>query len=109
MQAIVMTATGGPEVLVVRDVPTPRPQPGEVLIRAEAIPVLYPETLLRSGVFPLPLDGPLVFGTQAAGAVIEVGDTADAALIGQRVLLSSNSFGTYAEFVCAPIDRKSVV
>ena len=47
MQAIVMTATGGPEVLEVREVPAPQPQAGEVLIRTEAVPVLFPETMLR--------------------------------------------------------------
>lgn len=109
MQAIVMTTTGGPEVLVAREVPAPRPQAGEVLIHSEAIPVLFPETLLRSGAFPLPIDGPLVFGTQAVGVVLEVGDGADEALIGQRVLVASNSFGTYAELVCAPADSIAIV
>ncbi|MFI6866393.1 zinc-binding alcohol dehydrogenase family protein [Nocardia sp. NPDC050406] len=109
MQAIVMTGTGGPEVLVAREVPEPRPRVGEVLIRSAAVPVLFPETLLRSGAFPLPVEGPLVFGTQAVGVVVEVGDGVDAGLIGQRVLVASDSFGTYAEFVCAPAESAVAV
>lgn len=104
MQAIVMTATGGPEVLEVREVPAPRPQAGEVLIRTEAVPVLFPETMLRSGAFPVPVPLPLIFGTQAVGVVIEVGTGVDSELIGQRVLVASNSFGTNAEQVCAPAE-----
>ncbi|WP_460719458.1 quinone oxidoreductase family protein [Nocardia heshunensis] len=99
-----MTATGGPEVLVPTEVPAPRPQAGELLIRTEAIPVLFPETMLRSGAFPLPVQFPIVFGTQAAGVVTEAGAGADRALIGQRVMIRSNAFGTYAEQVSVPVE-----
>ncbi|MFE3192821.1 zinc-binding alcohol dehydrogenase family protein [Nocardia sp. NPDC059240] len=102
MQAILLTATGSPDVLVPGEVPAPRPQAGELLIRTEAIPVLFPETMLRSGAFPLPVQFPIVFGTQAAGVVIEAGAGADTTLLGQRVLVSSNTFGTYAEQVSVP-------
>ncbi|MGX1806993.1 quinone oxidoreductase family protein [Nocardia sp. NPDC055321] len=102
MQAIVMTATGGPEVLEAREVPAPTPGPGDIAVRTAAIPVLFPETMLRSGAFPLPMPLPLIFGTQAAGVVTDLGAGADPALLGQRVMVSSNSFGTYAEQVCVP-------
>ncbi|UGT43053.1 zinc-binding dehydrogenase [Nocardia yamanashiensis] len=104
MRAILLTATGGPDVLVPGEVPAPRPGAGEVLVRSEAIPVLYPETMLRSGAFPIPLDKPFVFGTQAVGIVAEIGAGVDSAWIGQRVMLGSNAFGTYAELVCVPVD-----
>ncbi|WP_067545375.1 quinone oxidoreductase family protein [Nocardia crassostreae] len=109
MQAIVMTATGGPEVLAPREVPAPRPTAGQVLVRTEAIPVLYPETMLRSGAFPMPAPLPLVFGTQAAGVVTEVGEGTDATLIGQRVMVASNTFGTYAEWVCVPAESVTTI
>ncbi|GAB2633316.1 quinone oxidoreductase family protein [Nocardia goodfellowii] len=101
MQAIVMTGVGGPEVLVARQVSTPHPGAGEVVIRAEAIPVLFPETKLRSGEFPLAAEPPFVFGFQAVGTVVEVGAGADTELIGRRVAVSTMGFGAYAEFVCA--------
>ncbi|MGV9969993.1 quinone oxidoreductase family protein [Nocardia beijingensis] len=104
MQAIVMTATGSPDVLVAADVPAPRAGADEVVVRAEAIPVLFPETKLRSGEFPLGKPLPLVFGFQAAGVVTEVGERADPALIGQRVVVSTQGSGAYAEFVAAPAD-----
>jgi NADPH:quinone reductase-like Zn-dependent oxidoreductase len=36
MKAIQITQTGGPEVMSIREVPTPVPGPGEVLIRVAA-------------------------------------------------------------------------
>ncbi|MGW0354468.1 dehydrogenase [Nocardia sp. 852002-20019_SCH5090214] len=104
MQAIVMTGVGGPEVLVAREVGEPSPQPGEVLIRVEAVPVLYPETMLRSGMFPTPTPTPAVFGTQAVGVVTAVAEDVDPEWQGQRVLVARNDFGSYAEWMCAPAE-----
>ncbi|WP_256671548.1 quinone oxidoreductase family protein [Nocardia cyriacigeorgica] len=104
MQAIVMTSVGGPEVLVAREVPAPRPEAGEIMIRTEAIPVLYPETLLRSGIFPMAAEPPVVFGFQAAGEVTEVGAGVDPSLVGRRMMVNTLGAGAYAEFVCAPVD-----
>ncbi|MGK8467682.1 quinone oxidoreductase family protein [Nocardia cyriacigeorgica] len=109
MQAIVMTGTGGPEVLVAREVPEPRPEAGEVLIRTEAIPVLYPETLLRSGVFPMAAELPAVFGFQAAGEVVEVGAGADRDLVGRRVVVETAGAGSYAEFVRASAEAATPI
>ncbi|WP_228834165.1 quinone oxidoreductase family protein [Nocardia abscessus] len=109
MQAIVMTAPGSPDVLVPREVPAPRAAADEVVIRAEAIPVLFPETKLRSGEFPVGAPLPLVFGFQAAGVVTEVGTQVDPALLGQRVVVSTRGFGAYAEFVAAPADSVTAV
>jgi NADPH:quinone reductase-like Zn-dependent oxidoreductase len=99
-----MTAPGAPEVLTVREVPTPSPGPGEVLVRADAVPVLYPEIALRRGMFPLPVPPPTVFGFQAAGVIVGTGSGVDSTLAGRRVLAATGGMGTYAEFVCAPAE-----
>ncbi|PKV81333.1 quinone oxidoreductase family protein [Nocardia fluminea] len=104
MQAIVMTATGAPDVLVVREVGEPRPSEGQVVLRAEAVPVLYPETKVRAGAFPFPAPLPEVFGFQAAGVVTDIGPGADRALLGTRVVASTRGFGSYAELVVAEAD-----
>ncbi|MFX0576549.1 quinone oxidoreductase family protein [Nocardia nepalensis] len=109
MKAIVVTGVGGPEVLVSRDVPAPHPGPGELVIRTEAIPVLFPETKLRSGEFPMPVEPPVVFGFQAAGVVTEVGAEVDATFIGQRVAVDTVGFGSYAEFVSAPASSAALI
>ncbi|MBH0774911.1 quinone oxidoreductase family protein [Nocardia bovistercoris] len=101
MRAIVMTGVGGPEVLVVRDVPRPEPDAEELVIRTEAVPVLYPETALRSGAFPTPVAPPFVFGYQAVGTVVATGSRVDDALYGRRVGVAAGS-GAYADYVAAP-------
>ncbi|RJO68351.1 dehydrogenase [Nocardia panacis] len=100
MRAIVINAVGGPEVLIPAEVPTPQAGPGELVIRAEAIPVLQPETAMRSGVFPMSMELPAVFGSQAVGVVTEVGADVDPTLLGVRVATAGS--GAYAEFVSAP-------
>ncbi|MFI5498639.1 zinc-binding alcohol dehydrogenase family protein [Nocardia asteroides] len=109
MQAIVMTETGTPEVLVPRDVPAARPGAGQVLVRAEAIPVLYPETLMRSGAFPFPAPLPAVFGFQAAGTIVELGAGADSALLGARVVAATAGSGSYAEYVTTAAESVTVI
>lgn len=95
-----MTAVGDPDVLVAREIATPRAGAGQVLVRAEAVPVLYPETRLRSGAFPGAAAG-AVFGFQAAGTITELGDGVDPALLGTRVVAEAPGTGSYAEFVTA--------
>lgn len=109
MRAIVMTGVGGPEVLVAREVPDPVPGPGELVVRAEAIPVLYPEMALRSGAFPTAAEPPLVFGFQAVGEVTAVGARVDAALIGRRVAVATPGYGSYAEYIAAPADSAALI
>ncbi|MEV6657580.1 quinone oxidoreductase family protein [Nocardia fluminea] len=104
MQAIVMTATGAPDVLVAREVGEPRPSEGQVLLRTEAVPVLYPETKVRAGAYAFPAPLPEIFGFQAAGVVTDIGAGVDRALLGTRVVASTHGFGSYAEFVVAEAD-----
>lgn len=73
MKAIVMQATGGPEVLQLADVAVPAPKPGELLVKVEAIGVNFRETQLRAGVIGGPLSGPLILGNETVG-VVEAAD-----------------------------------
>ena len=49
MHAIRFTATGGPDVLDLVELPDPRPGPGQILVRQVAIGVNYIDTYHRSG------------------------------------------------------------
>ena len=72
MQAIEVEHTGGPEVLALVDKPQPSPEPGEVVIKAEAIGVNFVDTYFRSGLYPHEL--PFVLGAEVAGTVAAVGE-----------------------------------
>ncbi|MDX8402088.1 MAG: zinc-binding dehydrogenase [Mariprofundaceae bacterium] len=73
MRAIVMTRTGGPEVLEIREMPAPTPGPGEVLVRLHAAGVNPIDTKLRARglYFGEP---PAVLGCDGAGVIEAVGE-----------------------------------
>jgi len=100
MKAIQITETGGPEVLKLRDLPTPTPGPGQALIRIEASGVNFIDVYLREGRYPAKL--PFVPGQEAAGVVTAVGPEVAGVKVGDRVAWC-HAMGTYAEFAVAPV------
>jgi len=102
VKAIEITATGGPDVLVLRDVAKPVPGTGQALIRIEASGVNFIDVYVREGRYPAQL--PLIPGQEAAGTVVEVGDGVTTVKPGDRVAWCS-VLGTYAEYAVAPADR----
>ena len=108
MKAIQMTETGGPEVLKYVDLPTPRPGPGEVLVKAHAIGVCMPETLVRQGVYNWMPPLPLIPGIEMSGTVVEAGSGTGKLRVGQKVFVCAREFkersGCYAEYLVARED-----
>jgi NADPH2:quinone reductase len=102
MRAIQIAATGGPDVLTIREVPKPVPAAGQALIKVEAAGVNFVDVYFREGRYPSAL--PLIPGQEAAGTVAEVGDGVTAVKVGDRVAWCG-VHGTYAEFAVAPADR----
>ena len=102
MQAIVVHALGGPEVLTLRTHPTPEPGPGEVLVRLHAVGVNFSDTERRRGVYDPPQ---LTWtpGDEAAGLVERLGPGVDSAWLGRRVAFwAPRTSGTYADYAAAP-------
>ncbi len=102
MKAIQLRKTGGPETLILVDIPIPSPKPNEVLVKIRAAGVNFIDVYFREGRYPAPL--PLVLGQEAAGVVTEVGSEVREVRIGERVAYTGVS-GSYAEFACVPADR----
>lgn len=99
MRAIQIKTTGGPEVMEVAEVPTPKPGAGQVLVKIEASGVNFIDTYLREGRYAAEL--PFIPGQEAAGTVVAVGSEAAGFAMGDRVAWNGTR-GTYAEFACAP-------
>lgn len=93
MQAIVVTQTGGPEVLTAQDVATPVAGPGELVVETAAVGVNFIEIYQRSGVYTMEL--PHTPGAEAAGTVVAVGDSVHGFSVGDRVATAA-AHGTYA-------------
>lgn len=106
MKAILLSRTGDPSVLEYVDVPTPRPKPGEVLVKADTIGVSRPELLVRRGVYPWMPPLPAIPGIEMAGTVAEAGEGATKFAPGQKVYVTARELpvraGCYAEYIAVP-------
>ncbi|MEV4248079.1 NAD(P)H-quinone oxidoreductase [Streptosporangium canum] len=101
MHAIVIDKPGGPEVLTWREVPEPRPGPGDVLIDVAASAVNRADVMQRQGLYDPPPGAPPYPGLECSGVVAEVGSDVEDFKPGDRVcaLLAG---GGYAERVAVP-------
>ncbi|MGR2753907.1 NADP-dependent oxidoreductase [Agromyces arachidis] len=74
-QAVRFSEFGGPEVLEVREVPTPEPGPGEVLVEVYAAGISPVETAVRAGsnADRWPVEFPSGQGREFAGVVAKAG------------------------------------
>lgn len=130
MTAIVTIGNGGYDTLVVSEVPTPVPGPGEVLVRVLAAGMNNTEINTRVGWYS---DGgwndatpfPLIQGTDCCGVVC-AGAGTEESIVGRRVLvrscmrvdgfssgetrwLGSDMDGAFAQFVVVPASEVFVV
>jgi len=83
MRAIRIHEHGGPEKLVLDDLPLPAPGAGELRLRVEAAGLNFIDTYKRSGLYPVPL--PHSLGQEAAGVVTAVGPGVSEFRPGDRV------------------------
>ncbi len=85
MRAIVLREFGGPGVLRVGEFETPKPGPGEVLVRVKAVGVNRLDIWIRSGKYRI--RPPHIPGTDVAGVVEEVGRNVGNIDVGERVVV----------------------
>jgi NADPH2:quinone reductase len=104
MKAIVCPEYGPLSNLEFRDLAEPEPGPDEVVVRAEAIGVNYPDGLLVQGLYQMKPETPFVPGMEAGGIVAAIGGNVTHVKPGDRVVVMLNN-GAYAEKVLAPAKR----
>jgi NADPH:quinone reductase len=102
MRAVRVHATGGPDQLVVEEVPLPEPGPGEVRVRVAAAGVNFIDVYHRTGAIAVPL--PFTPGMEAAGTVDAVGPDVEGLSVGDRVAHPFH-LGAYAEQQVVPAGR----
>src|SRR3712207_930791 len=101
MQAIGVREPGGPEVLELIELPTPRPGPGEILIEVLAAGVNRADLLQRQNHYPPPPGASAVLGLEASGHVAELGDGVTGWEVG-NACVALLAGGGYASHVVAP-------
>jgi len=96
---------GGPDVLQVREWPSPTPGPGQVLVDVAAAGVNFMDIYQREGRPPYGSGAlPYVPGSEGAGTVVVVGAGVSDVAVGDRVAWTAIP-GSYAEQVVIPADR----
>jgi NADPH:quinone reductase len=103
MKAIRVEQFGGPEVMKLVDVPQPRPEAGQVLVRMHAAGVNPVETYIRAGTYPRKPALPFTPGNDGAGVVEQAGDPDSELKPGDRVYTAGSASGTYAEYALCSV------
>lgn len=110
MKAAIHTEYGPPEVVQIREVPTPSPKPDEVLIRVHASTVNRTDSGFRSAEYFISrfFSGLLrpkcqTLGCEFAGEVVEIGSSVTTFRVGDRVFgYDDTTFGGHAEYRTMP-------
>jgi len=98
MKAIQVHQFGGPEVLKLEEIPTPKPAAGQVLVRIHGVGVNPYDTYMRSGGYAIKPALPYTPGSDAAGTVESVGSGVTKVKRGDRVYTAKTVTGAYAEY-----------
>ncbi|SMH47221.1 putative NAD(P)H quinone oxidoreductase, PIG3 family [Rathayibacter oskolensis] len=98
MHAIRVDQPGPDSRLVLEEVPTPAPGPGEVLIRVTAAGVNRADLAQRAGVYPPPPGASTILGMEVSGSVVERGVDVTSVAEGDEVcaLLPGGGYAEYA-------------
>lgn len=103
MKAIRVSTYGGPEVLKLEEIPTPKPGAGQVLVRVHAVGINPVDTYLRSNTDNRGPKLPYTPGSDAAGVIEAVGPDVAGVKAGDRVYVGGTATGAYAEgCLCTP-------
>lgn len=104
MKAVQIDAHGGPEVLMLRDVPEPTAGAGQIVIRVESAAVNWSDTMRRrNDPYPFPTALPFIPGGEVAGTVEALGEGVDGPPVGTPVfaLVGGDGSTGYAQYTVA--------
>ena len=99
MKAIVCVELGGPEKLVLQDLPSRAIGPGEVRIAVKAAGVNFPDALQIAGKYQMKVNPPFTPGAEVAGTVLEVGAKVTHVKVGDTVAAMLPTGGYASEAV----------
>ncbi|WP_426010188.1 NADPH:quinone oxidoreductase family protein [Caulobacter sp. DWR2-3-1b2] len=108
MKAVLSKAVGGPETLVLEELPDPVAGPGQVVLTVKACGVNYPDVLIIEDKYQFKPQRPFAPGGEVAGVVEQLGEGVTGLTVGQRVLASSGHGGMAEKLLvdavrCTPI------
>jgi len=104
VKAITLPQPGGPEALVLDDVPDPMPRPGEVVVEVVAAGVNRADVMQRQGHYDPPPGSSAYPGLEVSGRIAQLGDGIDGWSVGDEVCALLTG-GGYAEKVTVPVGQ----
>jgi NADPH2:quinone reductase len=98
MEAITVENPGPRYRLVLHEIPAPRPDTGQVLIKVAAAGLNNADLLQARGKYPPPPGASPILGMEVSGSIAELGDGVNEWRLGQNVcaLLPGGGYGEYA-------------
>ncbi len=103
MRSVVVSRTGGPDVLELQELPDPEPGPGQVLVDVGAAGVNFIDVYHREGRYAVDL--PFTVGSEGAGVVRTVGAGVRDVAVGDRVAWAMVHGTGYTSVAAVPADR----
>ena len=97
MKALLSVAVGGPDTLVIKDLPGPVPGAGAVVVSVKACGVNYPDVLIIEDKYQFKPPRPFSPGGEISGVVKAVGEGVTHLKVGDRVLGNTGSGGMAEE------------
>ncbi|MBV9994899.1 MAG: NADPH:quinone oxidoreductase family protein [Caulobacteraceae bacterium] len=98
MKALLSKRPGGPETLVLEELPNPAPGPGQAVVQVKAVGVNFPDVLIIEDKYQYKPERPYAPGGEISGVVKAVGEGVEDLRPGDRVL-GTVTFGGMAEEV----------
>lgn len=104
MKALRTHAAGGPETLVIDDVPDPVAGPGQVVVRTHTCAINFPDTLMIRDLYQFRPERPYAPGGELAGVIEQIGEGVSGWAVGDRVIAMIGN-GGLAERVAVDAHR----
>lgn len=104
MRAVLCTALGGTENLVLNEVPEPQPKEGQLKVRIRAAGMNYADYLVIDGSYQVKQEVPFIPGGEIAGEIVELGAGVLGWRKGDRITAQIEG-GGYAEYAAIHAQR----
>lgn len=108
MKALVFNEFGDSTVLQYTEIPNPKIQPNEVLVRTKSIGLNFADIYRRKGNYHLAGEPPFILGYEGAGIIEAVGKNVSQVQVGDRVAFADVPFAN-AELVAVPSEKLIVL
>lgn len=104
MKAWTSASPGGPETLVLADLPIPEAAPGEVVVEVAACGINFPDSLIINDLYQTRPPRPFVPGGEIAGTITALGSGVTGLAAGDRVI-ARTAWGGLGQYIAVPPEK----